>query len=43
MNQDKYVFSQLTEFLPNRVFGSYIAKNSVDKFVRHFSCWNQLL
>jgi hypothetical protein len=43
MNQGKYVFSQLIEFLPNRVFDSYIAKYSGDKYVRHFSCWNQLL
>jgi len=43
MNQGKYVFSQLTDFLPKRVFDGFVAKYDGDKHVRHFSCWNQLL
>lgn len=43
MNQGKYVFSQLTAFLPKRVFDGLVAKYDGDKHVRHFSCWNQLL
>jgi hypothetical protein len=43
MNQGKYVFSQLTEFLPQRVFDGLVEKYQGDKYVRHFSCWNQLL
>jgi len=43
MNQGKYVFSQLTEFLPQRVFDGLVEKYEGDKYVRHFSCWNQLL
>ena len=43
MNQGKYVFSQLTDFLPKRVFDGNVAKYGGDKRVRHFSCWNQLL
>ena len=43
MNQGKYVFSQITEFLPKRVFDSIVARYSGDKYVRHFSCWNQML
>ena len=43
MNQGKYVFSQLTEFLPHRVFDSLVDQYEGDKYVRHFSCWNQLL
>jgi hypothetical protein len=43
MNQGKYVFSQLSEFLPQRVFDGIVKKYDGDKYVRHFSCWNQLL
>jgi len=43
MNQGKYVFSQLSEFLPQRVFDGIVNKYEGDKYVRHFSCWNQLL
>ena len=43
MNQGKYVFSQLSEFLPQRVFDRIVEKYDGDKYVRHFSCWNQLL
>jgi len=43
MNQGKYVFSQLSEFLPQRVFDRIVEKYNGDKYVRHFSCWNQLL
>ena len=43
MNKGKYVFAQLTEFLPQRVFDGFAAKYSGNKYVRHFTCWNQLL
>lgn len=43
MNQGKYVFSQLCEFLPQRVFDSIVKKYDGDRYVKHFSCWNQLL
>jgi hypothetical protein len=43
MNQGKYVFTQLTEFLPQRVFDRLVQKYDGNKHVRHFSCWNQLL
>lgn len=43
MNQGKYVFAQLTEFLPKRVFDNIVARYSGDKHVRFFSCWNQML
>jgi len=43
MNQGKYVFTQITEFLPKRVFDSIVSRYSGDKHVRFFSCWNQLL
>jgi len=43
MNQGKYIFSQLTDFLPKRIFDGIVTKYNGDKHVRHFSCWNQLL
>lgn len=43
MNQGKYVFAQLTEFLPRRVFDRLADKYSGNKHVRTFTCWNQML
>ena len=43
MNQGKFVYSQLTDFLPQRVFDRLVLKYNGNKHVRHFSCWNQLL
>jgi hypothetical protein len=43
MNHGKYVFSQLVEFLPQRVFDRLVAKHNGNKNIKHFTCWNQLL
>ena len=43
MNQGKYVFAQLTDFLPQRVFDRMVDKYHGNKYVRFFTCWNQLL
>jgi len=43
MNSGKYVFAQLVEFLPQRVFDKMVYRYQGNKYVRHFSCWNQLL
>ncbi|TVR75163.1 MAG: IS4 family transposase [Marinilabiliales bacterium] len=43
MNQGKFVFSQLTDFLPKRIFDGLVTKYNANKYVRHFTCWNQLL
>ncbi|NLA49546.1 MAG: DUF4372 domain-containing protein [Bacteroidales bacterium] len=43
MNNGKYVFSQLIEFLPKRVFDCIVMKYQGDKYIKSFSCWNQLL
>lgn len=43
MNKGKYVFAQLVEFLPRRVFDGIVKKYDGNKYVRHFTCWNQLL
>lgn len=43
MNQGKYVFAQLTEFLPQRIFDKFVNRYDGNKYVKHFTCWNQLL
>jgi len=43
MNQGKYIFAQITEFLPRRVFDRIVSKYEGNKFVRSFTCWNQML
>jgi len=43
MNHGKYVFSQVVEFLPQRVFDRITSKYLGNKSVKHFTCWNQLL
>jgi hypothetical protein len=43
MNQGEYVFSQLVEFLPKRVFDCIVMRYQGDKYIKSFSCWNQLL
>lgn len=43
MNTGKYIFSQLVEFLPQRVFDAIVMKYEGNKYVKHFTCWNQLL
>lgn len=43
MNQGKFVFSQVVEFLPARLFDKYVSQYEGNKKVRSFTCWNQLL
>ena len=43
MFQDKYVFAQLTAFLNRTQFNNYVRKYNGDRYVKHFTCWNQLL
>ena len=43
MNQGKYIFAQLTDFLPRRVFDTIVEKYSGNKKIRSFTCWNQML
>jgi hypothetical protein len=43
MIQGKYVFAQLTEFLPSRFFDGIVEKYKGNRYVKHFTCWNQLL
>jgi hypothetical protein len=43
MNQGKYVFAQLIEFLPQRVFDCLVVNYTGNRYVKHFTCWNQML
>jgi len=43
MNQGKYIFAQLTEFLPRRTFDRIVKEHNGNKYIRTFTCWNQML
>lgn len=43
MNQGKYVFSQLVEFLDHHKFEDFVTRYDGNKGIRGFTCWNQLL
>ena len=43
MNKDKYIFAQLASFLNRSKFNRIVAKYHGDRYVKHFTCWNQLL
>ena len=43
MNKGQYVFSQLVSHLDRNHFNYLARKYDGNKYVKHFSCWNQLL
>src|SRR5690554_391657 len=43
MHKDKFVFAQLACFLDRNKFNYIVRKYDGDKYVKHFTCWNQLL
>lgn len=43
MNQGRYVFSQICDFLPRDQFEWFVKKYDGNKYVKSFSCWNHLL
>ena len=43
MNKDTYVFAQLLEFLDYDKFRHLVDKYDGNKYVKHLTCWNQLL
>lgn len=43
MNKDKYVFAQLATFLDPYKFHRIVKKHDGDKYVKSYTCWNQLL
>ncbi len=43
MNKEKYVFAQLVSFLNEDKFRRIVNKYQGNRYVKHFTCWNQLL
>lgn len=43
MNKDKYVFAQLVAFLDNNKFRHLVDKYDGNRYVKNFTCWNQLI
>jgi len=43
MNQGKYIFTQVATFLPARVFDRCVGHYFGNRYVKHFTCWNQML
>ena len=43
MNQDKYVFAQVLQFLDRNHFNYLVRKYQGDRYIKHYSTWNQLL
>lgn len=43
MNKNKYVFAQLIEFLDKGKFRHLVDKYNGNRYVKSFTCWNQLL
>lgn len=43
MNKEKYVFAQLISFLNENKFRRIVDKYQGNRYIKHFTCWNQLL
>jgi hypothetical protein len=43
MNKEKYVFAQLISFLNEDKFRRIVNKYQGNRYIKHFTCWNQLL
>ena len=43
MFQDKFVFAQLASFLDRNHFNYLVRKYEGDRYVKNFTCWNQLM
>lgn len=43
MNKGKYVYAQIVEFLPQWMFDNIVKKYDGNRYVKHFTCWNQHL
>ncbi|MGM9812018.1 MAG: DUF4372 domain-containing protein [Muribaculaceae bacterium] len=43
MFQDKFVFAQLASFLYRNHFNYLVRKYAGDRYVKNFTCWNQLM
>lgn len=42
-NKGKYVYAQIVEFLFQWFFDNLVMKYYGNKYVKHITCWNQLL
>ena len=43
MNQGRYVFTQLVDFIPRKNFEWLVKKYDGNKYVKSFTCWNHLM
>lgn len=43
MFSEKFVFSQLVSFLDRSLFNRIVRKYGGDRYIKYFTCWNQLL
>lgn len=43
MHKDPFVFSQLVQLMNRSKFNRIVAKYDGDKYVKSYTCWNQLL
>lgn len=43
MKQISTIFNQLLDFLPKNQFQSFIGQHKADRYIKSFSCWQQLL
>lgn len=43
MNQGRYVFTQLLDFIPRKHFEWLVKKYDGNKYVKSFTCWNHML
>ena len=43
MNQGRYIFTQLVDFLPRKNFEWLVKKYEGNKYVKSFTCWNHLM
>ena len=43
MHKDKFIFAQLIQFMDRNHFNYLVRKYKGDKYIKSFTCWNQLL
>ena len=43
MHKDPFFFAQLVQFMNRSKFNRIVAKYDGDKYVKSYTCWNQLL
>ena len=43
MHKDHYIFAQLVKFFDRSKFNSIVTKYESEKYIKCYTCWNQLL